>query len=330
MNEKKPLEELLTELKEELEDLIPVINQLQNELPENVANKLQNLIDELKTELQKFTQIQKEKILKLNSYVQKAERTLKNLELSASEIRKDYENLNTLLAQQINANLEWLQTEISSFLNRLKKLKEEIRNSAKEGIEESVNEQAENLREKLRKINTEITQNLTEIVKILKAIQKQFNDYKNSLDFVLKKYQYSWLIPFSGLSILILAGLLFIGLETANKTRGSEILLGFIEIIFLLTISYLSVVFWKKLQNLWLGYILSALFFTIAIFIGYITYKGKVQIVNKVFKPPKPEKVMTFKNSGEKCWIYKGFYAPDPNNPNIWNFYNQTICIPEK
>jgi len=332
MNGKKPLEELLTELKEELEDLIPVINRLQKELPGYVASKLQNLIGDLKTELQKFNQIQKEKGKKLQNYVAKAEKTLQKLEQSASEIRKDYENLNTLLAQQINANLEWLQTEISNLLTRLEEIKEEVRSSAKEGIEESVNEQTENLREKLRQINTEITQNLTEIVKILKAIQKGFNDYKNSLEGILEKYQYSWLIPFAFLSILILIGLLFIGLETANKTRASEILLGFIEVIFLITATYLSLTIWKKLQNLWLGYILSALFFAIAIFIGYTTYKGKVQIVNKVnkvFKPPKPEKVITF-DSGEKCWVYKGFYTPDSKNPNFWNFYKQTICIPEK
>ncbi|RTZ69466.1 MAG: hypothetical protein DSZ30_02485 [Aquificaceae bacterium] len=313
MNRKKPLEELLTELKEELEDLIPVINRLQKELPGNVASKLQNLIGDLKTELQKFNQIQKEKTKKLQDYVAKAEKTLQNLEQSASEIRKDYENLNTLLAQQINANLEWLQTEISNLLTRLKELKKEIRSSAKEGIDEGLSEQIQKVKETLRKVYIELYNDIVDLHKSLKATRKELDKYQNTLAEIFENYHWSWFTPFSFLSILILIGILFIGLENANKTKAVEILLGFLEIIFLLTASYLSVVFWKKIQKAWVGYILSTFFLTVVGFIGYTIYKEKIVVIKKeVCNLPKPKQTVPQKD-GSICYFYDGWYKANGN-----------------
>lgn len=289
---KKPLEELLEELKTDLEDAILVLNELKTEVPK-----------EIKQEIKTIWETQSKKLKKINQFIEKAKQILENLEASTEEIRNDLSSLNEELIQLYRENLNQVENLLNEIQDLTQNLLVKIEKSAKEGAYSGT-------KEGLKEYANKVSYQLTELIKIANKITAILNKHENEISVLFKKYQWSWLGPFLFTSLLLGLGIIYIGLQNANKEKASEILIGLLKISFILFNIFIFWEFAKKyISNFWISISLISALFIESFLITFSTLKNKIQIIRKeeiiqACDYPKPNQIIK-DNKNNPCYIYK-------------------------
>ncbi len=294
---KKSLEDLLEEVKQELEDTIAVLNSLKTEVPE-----------EIRQEINSIREVQIERLKKLNEYVNQAKKTLEYLSETAEAIEERLTDTDLRLNNLYAETLQKVEDLLNQIHKEVSKVLETIEETAKNGAYQGVKEGLEKHLKEFKTSLEELKLTAQHINKILVKNQKDIEE-------IFKRYQWSWFVPFLVVSLFLFLGILYIGFIKENQEAIAQILIGSLEILFFL-IGTLSI--WKisnRFPQKWVAYLISIFLLGVALLVGYTTYIGKIVITKKeVCDLPKPNNVEHYKD-GRTCYFYKsGYYIDQKGN----------------
>lgn len=294
---KKSLEDLLEEVKQELEDTIAVLNSLKTEVPE-----------EIRQEINSIREVQIERLKKLNEYVNQAKKTLEYLSETAEAIEERLTDTDLRLNNLYNETLQKVEDLLNQIHKEVSKVLGTIEETAKNGAYQGV-------KEGLGKHLKEIKTSLEELKLTARHINKNLVKNQKDIEEIFERYQWSWFVPFLVVSLFLFLSILYIGFIKENQEAIAQILIGSLEILFFL-IGTLSI--WKisnRFPQKWVAYLISIFLLVVALFVGYTTYKGKIVITKKeVCDLPKPNNVEHYKD-GRTCYFYKsGYYIDQKGN----------------
>lgn len=302
---KKSLEDLLEEVKQELEDTIAVLNSLKSEVPE-----------EIRQEINYIREVQIERLKKLNEYVKKAQNTLEYLSETAKVIEGRLSDTDLRLNNLYTETLQKVEDLLNQIHNEISQTLETIEETAKTGAYKGVKQGLENHLKEFKNSIEKLKITTQTIEKQLIKTQKDFED-------IFKRYQWSWSAPFLAVSLFLFFAIIYIATIKENQETIAQILIGSLEIVFLITGAY---TIWKtanRFPQKWVAYIIAVFLLTVAGFMGYTTYKEKVVINRQVVCDlPKPEKTVHLKDGGI-CYFYNGWYE---TNNGTWNKSKVAIC----
>ncbi len=287
---KKSLEDLLEEVKQELEDTIAVLNSLKTEVPE-----------EIRQEINSIREVQIERLKKLNEYVNQAKKTLEYLSETAEAIEERLTDTDLRLNNLYNETLQKVEDLLNQIHKEVSKVLGTIEETAKNGAYQGV-------KEGLGKHLKEIKTSLEELKLTARHINKNLVKNQKDIEEIFERYQWSWFPAFLFVSAILFAGILYIGAIKENQETAAQILIGSLEIFFFLIGTYTVWKLSNRFPQKWVAYLISIFLLVVALFVGYTTYKGKIVITKKeVCDLPKPNNVEHYKD-GRTCYFYDGWY----------------------
>ena len=307
---KKSFEELLEETKQELEDIIAVLNDLKSSI---------------KSETDSLYEIEVEKLNKLKSFLETLQNYLNSFETNLENIQYQISETNEKISDLYQKNLRKVEENLSIIRKEISEVLSNIEKSAKKGVIKGLDDSLYKVEKKLNSLK-QIT------YKIYEALEKQ----KESLEEIFTKYQWSWLGPFLFTNLLLGLGIIYIGLQNAGKEKTSETFIGLLKISFILfSIFIVWEIFKRYVSNLWISISLVSILFVESFLITFSTLKDKIQIVRKkeivqVCNYPKPNQII--KNTqNNPCYIYKNqkpftVYWYSPNEDTWYQANKVAVC----
>ena len=301
---KKSLEDLLEEVKQELEDTIAVLNSLKTEVPE-----------EIRQEINSIREVQIERLKKLNEYVNKAKKTLEYLSETAEAIEERLTDTDLRLNNLYAETLQKVEDLLNQIHKEVSKVLETIEETAKNGAYQGV-------KEGLGKHLKEFKTSLEELKLTARNINKNLVKNQKDIEEIFERYQWSWFVPFLVVSLFLFLGILYIGALKENSKTSAQFLIGSLEILFFLIGAYSIWKISNRFPQKWMAYLISIFLLAVALFVGYTTYKGKIVITKKeVCDLPKPKQTVP-QEDGSICYFYDGWYKANGE----WHKGEIAIC----
>jgi len=301
---KKSLEDLLEEVKQELEDTIAVLNSLKKEVPE-----------EIRQEINSIREVQIERLKKLNEYVNKAKKTLEYLSETAEAIEERLTDTDLRLNNLYAETLQKVEDLLNQIHKEVSKVLETIEETAKNGAYQGT-------KQGLEKYLKEVKTSLEELKLTARHINKNLVKNQKDIEEIFERYQWSWFPAFLFVSAILFAGILYIGAIKENQETAAQILIGSLEILFFLSGTYTVWKLSNRFPQKWVAYLISIFLLVVALFVGYTTYKGKIVITKKeICDLPKPKQTVPQKD-GSICYFYDGWYKANGE----WHKGEIAIC----
>jgi len=302
---KKSLEDLLEEVKQELEDTIAVLNSLKTEVPEEVRQDLSFVSQNINEKIEEIAFTQKEKLKKLKQYIEKTSKTLEKLEAQANKIENEYYSLKEDYTKALR-EIKSLYREILNTIDIVKNsIENYAQNGAKKGIDQGIAENIEKINYALKKLN-----------KTAEEINQKFQTYR-----------WSWIGIILISNFILFLTIIGLGSFLLDKKIFLQYLLEILATLFFLIGAYST---WK-LSNLYpkkkIAYSLAIFLLTVAGFTGYFIFKERIVITKQVITKkevcdlPKPKQTVP-QNDGSICYFYDGWYKANGE----WHQGQVAIC----
>jgi len=256
---KKPLEELLEELKQDLEDAIAVLNALKREIPKEIKEDIRDL---------KESQIQQLKTI--DDYLVKAFKTLETIEKKMLELEKKLYITNEKLYNIYEQNLQNINQTLNDIYWHVGLILKDIEKTAQKGVLKAIKSSTDDIKKQLKLLYV-----------TAEEINRNTEENRKQLAFLLEHYKWKLLSPLVFSNVLLLLMVIYIILQSAEKQKIANTLVGLTGLIVPITGAYISYEFWKNLKRPIVGYLISLIFILVTLFIGYTLFKGEFILTQK-------------------------------------------------